>query len=128
MYPFTRLYLNLRLRACKLFHLLGENTSGIDDVTSMYSQFLLAKAVPNAYPLHLPLFSQKRGHLRIIGDYSAILSGSTDERHCEAGVIRLCIIIDKALFQAIVQKRWSLFQYLAQAHVVMPLNIASSGH
>src|SRR5260370_16772425 len=97
VYPFTRLYLNLRLRACKLFHLLGENTGGIDDVTSMYSQFLLAKAVPNAYPLHLPLFSQKRGHLRIIGAYTAILSATTHHRHSTPAVIPLSPLINEPL-------------------------------
>src|SRR5712692_6665705 len=126
MHAFTRLNLNLWLRVDERLNLFGEDACGIDDVTGVDSHFLITKTITYTGTTYLPLLGDKGSHLAIVGDRGTVLSGSTNERHREAGIMRLRIIVDEAFFQSLGKKVWCQLQHSIATQMMMPFHVASS--
>src|SRR5579863_9204968 len=98
MHALTWLNLNLWLRVYERLNLFRENAGGIDDVTGIDSYFLITKTIMYMGTMYFPLLGDEGSHLAIVGDRGTVLSGGTDERHCEAGIMCLRVIVDEAFF------------------------------
>jgi hypothetical protein len=127
MHPFTGFYLHLRSCLCQCFDLFSEDARGIDDMTGAHNDLPVAQVVAHMCATDLAIFGNERANFGVVGNAGAILYGGTQDRHRQASIVGLAIVVDKAFLEIFRHQGRSEPHDIPAAQAAVPLDVMSPG-